>query len=300
MRRQITPEKILSRSSRLLLSKRRKTPGPRLDLTKIIDLKKSNSSKIPTDDNLSSRYLPSERKFVCSITGEIEINNFKYMLSNPSNIKLGATQQLNTEVKPFDVNSYKGLTKFKEEAKKIEKVKPDYITCLKKSLKELIAMGVKSSQLSKLQIITSKNPYGRPKAKKFLGSVKSGNYQDVAEYIEDDPYLVYVFDEVGMTGLHWAAKRNYPNIISLLLSNKAIIDSVDTTHRSPLFLAVKYSSIESIRCLLIKMADPSVKTASKKLPLHIAKTKIVEKMIKKAMIFHALYGRLSQAEKEQN
>jgi ankyrin repeat protein len=59
--------------------------------------------------------------------------------------------------------------------------------------------------------------------------------------LHKDKYLVFEFDNVGETGLHWAAKRNKKDVIKLLLDNCAKVNYRDMGGRTALFLAAKHN-----------------------------------------------------------
>ncbi|CAG9329034.1 unnamed protein product [Blepharisma stoltei] len=298
MRRNRTPERNLSRAGKYLVSIRHKTPAPKLDLSDIATKRATSPIKSQNDDNLSARYDPTKRRFTSEWTGDIDIKNFQYALSNIQEKSL-STPLLTKPKEKIDINKIPELISFREQARKIEKQKPDYIRCLRKSFRELKSMNLNKDQIPNLSSITCKIPYGRPNSKQFFSAVKSGDEEETQKFLLKDPFLVHVFDEVGLTALHWASLRNYPGIVSLLLSKRAIIDAIDTAHRTSLFIAVKYNSIECVRILLINMADPHISSNSKKMPVNIAQTKICEKLIKKAMTFYTLYAKLPEPQRSQ-
>ena len=52
---------------------------------------------------------------------------------------------------------------------------------------------------------------------------------------------------MNKTLLHWAAKRDYYNIIQLLLENKALINARDCQGRTPLYFACKHNRENCIK-----------------------------------------------------
>ena len=79
-------------------------------------------------------------------------------------------------------------------------------------------------------------------------------------YWNKDKYLVYDFDILHQTGLHWAAKRNKPEIIKFLISKGALVDSRDIANRTPLIVASKWENIKWVKALLANEANPSIRT----------------------------------------
>jgi ankyrin repeat protein len=63
-------------------------------------------------------------------------------------------------------------------------------------------------------------------------------------------FIVYDYDPVHQTALHWAAKRNRPEIIGILVDYGAFIDSKDIGGRTPLFVASKCGNIKCVKALL--------------------------------------------------
>lgn len=96
-----------------------------------------------------------------------------------------------------------------------------------------------------------------------------------------------------MTALHWAAIRDHPIIIKILLSRGAFVDEIDMTHRTPLYLAARNGSLNAVEMLIANNANPSIKTNSKKLPISSAKTKEITNCISKAMNIRNTINKLS-------
>ena len=97
-------------------------------------------------------------------------------------------------------------------------------------------------------ILVNKNvfpstPYFRPKSKFLIECVKKGDIDTIYKLLSKDRFLVYDFDNVKQTCLHWAAKRNKPEIIKVLLHFGAYIDAKDSGNRTPLYLASKMGNI---------------------------------------------------------
>lgn len=57
-----------------------------------------------------------------------------------------------------------------------------------------------------------------------------------------------------MTGLHWACKKGYLNLVELLLNYKADVDAVDLLHRTPLILSIEENHLDITHLLLVKGA----------------------------------------------
>ena len=81
----------------------------------------------------------------------------------------------------------------------------------------------------------------------------------------------------GKTGLHYAAKAGFLNVIHLLIENGADLDAPDNDGETPLFEAIR-STIKSrekqraaVEALLSKGANPNVKNRKGQTPLQVAK-----------------------------
>jgi ankyrin repeat protein len=57
--------------------------------------------------------------------------------------------------------------------------------------------------------------------------------------------------KLSQRGLHWAAKRNYCSIISLLIEHGADVNAQDGSNRTALYLASKQDNVEAVT--VIKM-----------------------------------------------
>lgn len=44
-----------------------------------------------------------------------------------------------------------------------------------------------------------------------------------------------------MTGLHWAAKRGFANLVKILIQYNADVDAKDIVDRTPLYIATDYA-----------------------------------------------------------
>ncbi len=81
----------------------------------------------------------------------------------------------------------------------------------------------------------------------------------------------------GKTGLHYAAKAGFLNVINLLIEKGADLDATDNNDETPLFDAIR-STIKdgekqraAIEALLVKGANPNLKNGKGLTPLQIAK-----------------------------
>lgn len=73
----------------------------------------------------------------------------------------------------------------------------------------------------------------------FFEAARNGLDEIVRDMLKKDKYLVYEFDHVGETPLHWAAKRNRVEVVKLLISYGSKVNARDMGGRTALFLACK-------------------------------------------------------------
>jgi ankyrin repeat protein len=64
-----------------------------------------------------------------------------------------------------------------------------------------------------------------------------GIVDTVKKLIAEDRFIVHSFDTMHETALHWAAKRNHPEITRILIQADAWPNPKDTLNRTPLFVA---------------------------------------------------------------
>ena len=81
----------------------------------------------------------------------------------------------------------------------------------------------------------NKGPFVRDLSHYFFDSVKYGDFLEVRNCLTLDPMLVLDYDNIGMTGLHWAAKKGFDGIVELLLDANANVEAEDMLKRTPEF-----------------------------------------------------------------
>ena len=62
-------------------------------------------------------------------------------------------------------------------------------------------------------LIFPSQPFSRNGSKTVINAIKREDPDTVRKMIDKDKYLLYIHDNVKQTPLHWAAKRNQPEII---------------------------------------------------------------------------------------
>ena len=78
--------------------------------------------------------------------------------------------------------------------------------------------------------------------------------------IGENRWIVHVYDGMKLTALHWAAKRDNPQLVRTLIRYGCFIDGKDAVGRTPLFLAARNDSINSLKELVKHNASPYTKS----------------------------------------
>lgn len=75
--------------------------------------------------------------------------------------------------------------------------------------------------------VFSFKPFQKPFSYDFIRAVKIGDYASMITLLASNKYLVYDYDYVYMTALHWAAKRNEYEIAEKLITYGADVNAKD-------------------------------------------------------------------------
>lgn len=68
-------------------------------------------------------------------------------------------------------------------------------------------------------------------------------------------------NKTGWTPLHYAATGGHVSILTLLLDNHAYVDAASPNGSTPLMMAARYGTIDTVKVLLAAGADPRLKNA---------------------------------------
>jgi len=90
----------------------------------------------------------------------------------------------------------------------------------------------------------------------FIKAAKYGDQETVEQYLKDDRFYIFEYDQIKQTALHWAAKRGNILISQLLITSGADIDALDMGGRTPLYFALRADDPEMVRTLLLAKANP--------------------------------------------
>ena len=108
---------------------------------------------------------------------------------------------------------------------------------------------VRITQLHESQIIPTE-PYHHPFSRTFINYCKTNEAYTVKRLIDKNKTLVYQFDDIGMTGLHWACKRGCQEVGIELIKSKAHLNAEDILHRTPLYFAIQSRSLKLVQALI--------------------------------------------------
>ena len=228
-------------------------------------------------------YFPKERLYKANFIGEVKLNRSVHRLSTPifeTHIRQSSLPE------PIKAEENINVTEFLKLAKISIRKKPNYRYCFMRSVRELTSLSLPLEKLAEIPLLLPQEPYELSQSHIFLQAVKSNDLSKVDYLLIRAPGLVYCFDDLEMTGLHWAALRNYISMIELLISHHSLINSIDANHRTSLFIAVKKGHVEAVRAFLMHRADATIPSNSKKTPLKIAKNIVIIDMLKRILLIH--------------
>jgi Ankyrin repeats (3 copies) len=245
----------------------------------------------------SIKFNPKTRKLIAPIIGEVSLSREEFHLVTPK--EWNPQVRKKEKFKSADLSPSKVALSFVEETKKMFKNQKNYMPSLRKSIKELKSLNIVNTDILEIDKVLCTKPYGYPNSRIFLRTCKHGLIIMVKKLIAENHFIVHSFDDIRMTGLHWCALRGHNEIISLLLSNGALVDSLDISHRTPLIIAVKKNNYQAVKILLINKADPFIVSNSKKSILDYAKNQLTVDTIKRAIECHKMINRLPEAKRDE-
>ena len=97
--------------------------------------------------------------------------------------------------------------------------------------------------------------------------------------------LVNYNDYMRQTPLHWAVKRNYIQMIKLLIKNGANVNAKDLQKRTPLHLASLNGNLPLVGLLIANKANVFAFTQRKLTPSDMTDDVEIKKLIEKGKMF---------------
>jgi hypothetical protein len=135
--------------------------------------------------------------------------------------------------------------------------KKEYKTELIHKMKNFLlffkTLGLSSSELLKFPI----RPYYHPKAAEFVKAAKFGDSDKITSMLfHHSNLLIYEFDYLHLTALHWATKRNHTECAQELIKLRAYVNSQDLYGRRPLYYAIQNKNAALVYQFLVHYAIP--------------------------------------------
>ena len=75
--------------------------------------------------------------------------------------------------------------------------------------------------------VFSKNPFEKEGSYELIEAAKFGEINKLLKLLKENKNLVYDFDYIGMTALHWACKRNHEKAAMILIDHNSNVNSKD-------------------------------------------------------------------------
>ncbi|CDW72228.1 ankyrin repeat-containing protein [Stylonychia lemnae] len=136
-------------------------------------------------------------------------------------------------------------------------------------------------------------------SREFFQAIKEGQVQKVQQFLNYDRFLIYEHDSLKETPLHWAAKRNYSDIVQLLIQEGSKINTQDLGGRTPLFIACKFNHMNSAKMLLAAKANPRIRTCSGLEPFEATTNYKLKGFIAKAKLLHICLPMVHHKKRQQ-
>ena len=281
--------------------------NPYMIINKYADI--SDKLKLLNKNNLKS--LKKEvNKYFGSSFSIISKEKFPYKFRNPllnSNYINDNSSEKNEKSKEIDENIIPGINIIKEinNKKSIEKAdleskkiinkqqliykfksslikNSNYIKHISISPHELINNNNIKENNENIDFYINKNK----KTTELIQAIKAKNSELVKDIIEKNSLCVTDCDIFKFTPLHWAAKKDFYEIIPKLISYGAQVNSQNFLGETPLHISVKKNNYEVTVLLLIFLASPFIKNSKGKKPFDYTKDYEMNIIYKKITNLH--------------
>ncbi|KAH9488093.1 Transient receptor putative cation channel sub A member 1 [Bulinus truncatus] len=97
-----------------------------------------------------------------------------------------------------------------------------------------------------------------------------GDAKEVARIIKTDPTRLRAKNKLGKTALHLAAQFDQIEVVAVLISFRADLNTPDNDGNTALHLAVKCDSPETVSLLVQNGANPKIRNNLQMMPMHVA------------------------------
>ncbi len=132
--------------------------------------------------------------------------------------------------------------------------------------------------------VFSQEPYQKPHSQAFFIAVKVGDLDAVKRYLKHNKFLVYDYDYVKQTALHWATRKGNLKVVEYLLKSGSDVDACDIMNRTSLYFAAKKSHVEIVKVLISYQPDPFVVTKNRRTPSEVATNSFIKLYLKNAKL----------------
>ena len=105
-------------------------------------------------------------------------------------------------------------------------------------------------------IVFSSKPFQKEGSYELIEAAKFGDLVKIQQLLRDNRNLVYDFDYIGMTALHWACKRNHELCALMLIEHNSNINAKDLLSRFPIYFAIENKNKNIVKELLAKHCNP--------------------------------------------
>ena len=229
------------------------------DFSRILEKRKSHQIEktLPESDSFRRKYSPGSDRFNHQLVGNVKIPRKYFSIGDNSTSLQTKTFEKET-TQTFEVSKSEDFVTFDEVTKQDNTQKAERASKARAAMKHLLQLQVDTNNVNRVRV--PEESYSIPHSGEFLKAVKLNQQDKVLTMLSGNRWLALVYDSSLQTGLHWAAKRDLPNLVPLLVKAGTFIDSRDMVGRTPLFLAAKNNNIQTLTALLKFKASPFVKT----------------------------------------
>lgn len=212
--------------------------------------------------------------------------------------------QENKNVKPrFNFDSFRANYNLRKEVKRrVTVIQIDEYTKRKRKILEkwkrsIISaaihfkrLGLSLEDFREIHGTSMVGPYEHEKSLLFFQAIKDGNFQMFKELIKKNKYLLHDFDHFHQTTLHWMAKRNRYQMISIAVKNGVSVNAEDFAGRTPLYIASLMNNVESVMILLYELANPFYKDRDGKTAMDVATNNTIINIFKRTTLLYFFHS----------
>lgn len=151
-------------------------------------------------------------------------------------------------------------------------------------------LGLSLEDFREIHGTTMVGPYEHEKSLLFFQAIKDGNFKLFKDLIKKNKYLLHDFDHFHQTTLHWMAKRNRYQMISIAVKNGVSVNAEDFAGRTPLYIASLMNNVESVMILLYELANPFYKDKNGKTAMDVATDNTIIYIFKRTTLLYFFHS----------